>query len=479
MKIKGWRKVLKFSFVQMVKTKSFIISTIFTALIINLVIAATIILPSVFADDFVEITDSTSTDDNADDNADVDSKPKSIINKVYLYDESEFNPKFDYKPLAEELNIEITTSDKNKEDLIKEIEVSDKAEMLVVIAKDEFKDYYITAYRPFSEDIIKDKHSDEFVNKFGEEFRNFKLQSIGVSQEDFETAKSTVYTKSAIAGNERSPLAQGLSIILPMIISIVLFISIFAYGQLVAQSIATEKTSKVMELLLTSVRPLAVVVGKVLAMGLVALLQVTLITSSTLLTATISGSVVSGLNTNNNAVSDIVSQIPDEVGEVDFTADFSSAFAESFSNINILTILMVLVVFVLGFFFYALIAAIIGASVSRLEDLAQANQPLAIIGVLGFYLAYFSTGIFTGGEQVKASTLQIISWYLPISSPFALPSGILMGQVGTAQAILAIGVLAAFVVLFALIVARVYETLILHNGERMKFLKIIKMATKK
>lgn len=474
MKIKGWRKVLKFSFVQMVKTKSFIISTIFTIVIINLIIALSMILPTVFSDDYVEITDETNTGDNTD----VDSKPKSIIDKVYLYDESDFNPKFDYKPLAEELKIEITTPDRNKEDLVKEVEVSDKAEMLVVIAKDEIGDYYITAYRPYSEDIIKDNHSDDFIYKFGEEFRNFKLQSVGVSQEDFTTAKSMVYTKSALAGNERSPAAQALSIILPMVISLALFVSIFAYGQLVAQSIATEKTSKVMELLLTSVRPLAVVVGKVLAMGLVALLQVTLITSSTLATVSISGSVVNDL-TNADNISGIVSQVTDEVSDVNLSADLSSAFEESFSNINIVTILMVLVIFVLGFFFYSLIAAIIGASVSRLEDLAQANQPLVIIGMLGFYLAYFSSGIFGDGEQVKATTLQIISWYLPISSPFALPSGIFMGQIGTAQSLLAIGVLALFVVLFALVVARVYETLILHNGERMKFFKILKIATKK
>lgn len=475
MKIKGWRKVLKFSFVQMVKTKSFIISTIFTIVLMNLIIAATIILPVAFDDnEYTEVTDGISTGEQGDS----ETKPKSIIEKVYLYDESGFSPKFDYTALAKELNLEITTSNKSKQDLVKEIEVSDKSEMLVAITKDKNNDYYITAYRPYSEEIIKESHSEDFVAKLGEDFRNFKMKSVGVSDENLTIAKSTVQTKSALAGNERSPIASAISIILPMIISLALFISIFAYGQLVAQSIATEKTSKVMELLLTSVRPLAVVVGKVLAMGLVALLQVTLIASSTIATVSISASVASNLGAANNT-SSIVSQMPDEVQNIDITDEFFTALEQSFSNINIVTILMVLVIFVLGFFFYALIAAIIGASVSRLEDLAQANQPLVLIGMVGFYLAYFSTGIFSDGEQVKATTLQIISWYLPISSPFALPSGIFMGQIGMGQAAAAIGILALFVVLFAMVVAKVYESLILHNGERMKFFKILKIAAKK
>ena len=68
-------------------------------------------------------------------------------------------------------------------------------------------------------------------------------------------------------------LESAINYIVPIVFSLVLFIFIFAYGQTVAQSIATEKTSRVMELLLTSVRPLAVVIGKVLAMCLVSIAQ--------------------------------------------------------------------------------------------------------------------------------------------------------------------------------------------------------------
>ena len=75
--------------------------------------------------------------------------------------------------------------------------------------------------------------------------------------------------------------------------------------------------------------------------------------------------------------------------------------------------------------------------------------------------------------------MQIFSYYFPVSSPFALPSALLLGTLSLPQVIIAVLILAAFVVLVAVIVARVYEMIILHNGSRLKFGDILKMAGKK
>ena len=152
------------------------------------------------------------------------------------------------------------------------------------------------------------------------------------------------------------------------------------------------------------------------------------------------------------------------------TAEIGKAFAD-FSPISII---MIFVIFIIGFIFFALIAGLIGASVSRMEDLNAAMQPLAIIGVLGFYLAYFPSAM--GGEAGFMSTL---SYYLPISSPFALPSALLTGAMDIPQALLAVAVLCVFTVLMALLVARVYEQIILHNGNRLKLGDIIGIAKNK
>ena len=466
MKIRGWGKVLKFSFIQLVKTKSFIFSTILTILIINGILAASMILPTVFSDDD---TSSTSVGDISNSTEGQDEQ-SSVIKKVYWYDETDISPAYDYKKFAQENNIEFVISDKGKDELIKDIEVSEKAELLITLSRDESGSFYIKAYRPYSESIITEDDSDFLLYNLSTDFKEFKYSTLGLTEEQIEFADSSININSYIAGKQKSEGALVMSTLLPMIISVALFMLIFTYGQMVAQSIATEKASKVMELLLTSIRPLAVVVGKVLAMGLVALFQVITIGITVALTFFISGSVVKDIAPTPN-ISEITANVPDDI-----QTEITSAISETFTNLNPLSIIMVIVVFILGFFFFALISAIIGASISRLEDLAQANQPLVLIGILGFYLAYFSSGIFSDAENIKATTLQWVSWYLPISSPFALPSGILMGYLSIPQALLAIAFLAICVLLFVLVVTKVYETLILHTGDRIKLIKIIKMA---
>ena len=75
--------------------------------------------------------------------------------------------------------------------------------------------------------------------------------------------------------------------------------------------------------------------------------------------------------------------------------------------------------------------------------------------------------------------LQTFSYYFPVSSPFSLPAALMVGRLSLPEAFVAVLILAAFVVLVAVIVARVYEMIILHNGSRLKFMDIIKMAGRK
>ena len=129
-----------------------------------------------------------------------------------------------------------------------------------------------------------------------------------------------------------------------------------------------------------------------------------------------------------------------------------------------------IVVFILGFLFYAGIAGLAGASVSKMEDLSSAIQPLSLIGVLGFYLAYFPQ------VTVEENTMALLARYLPISSPFVLPSDYLLGRIDLVGTLIAIAVLAVADILIMMFVAKVYESLILHTGNRLKLGDILKMS---
>ena len=133
-----------------------------------------------------------------------------------------------------------------------------------------------------------------------------------------------------------------------------------------------------------------------------------------------------------------------------------------------------------GFLFFALVAGLIGASISKMEDLASAMQPMAILGVLGFYLAYFPSIAemeTTAGDGPNIFTL--LSYYLPISSPFALPSALITGKLELYEVLISIVVLAAFVVIMAMIVAKVYQHIVLHSGNRLKLSEMLKLAKTK
>jgi ABC-2 type transport system permease protein len=71
-----------------------------------------------------------------------------------------------------------------------------------------------------------------------------------------------------------------------------------------------------------------------------------------------------------------------------------------------------------------------------------------------------------------------LSYYLPISSPFALPSAILTGEIAGRDLAIGVAVLILCLGLFALFVAKVYEHIILHNGDRVKVGDMIKMIKK-
>ena len=304
-------------------------------------------------------------------------------------------------------------------------------------------------------------------------YRN--MLDLGVKPEDLAATQRYYSTSKIQAGSDEwSVLESAINYIVPIVFSLILFIFIFAYGQTVAQSIATEKTSRVMELLLTSVRPLAVVIGKVLAMCLVSIAQFLVIAGL--------GAVTFAATAPFGIGGDIMRIMENPAAQTGQDAEIAQALSGSFGTISPLTFVLILVIFVLGFLFYALIAALVGASVSRMEDLAQAMQPYSLIGVLGFYLAYFpvifNAESFESGAA-SSNSMQLFSYYFPVSSPFSLPSALLLGTLSMGQVLAAVLILAVFVVLVAVIVARVYEMIILHNGSRLKFKDIISMAFRK
>lgn len=220
-------------------------------------------------------------------------------------------------------------------------------------------------------------------------------------------------------------------------ISFVLFYAVYFCAFQVSSSITTEKTSKIMETLVTSTSPRNIVLGKTIGIGVVGLLQMVLFVTVAIASAL--------LFIGPSALSAVV----------------------DLSHFNLFLGLITILYFVLGYFMYALLYALTGSTVSKPEDIQSANTPIAIITLIGFYLAYFTL-------TDPASSLNVFAALFPISSPFCMPVRVAMGLASGFEIVLSILILLATIAIVARIAIKIYSNAILNYGAKLSWGEIIK-----
>lgn len=488
MKTKGWKNVFAFTFVQHIKTKSFIAGTIVMCAIMAVICVLTNVLPGVINKD---LGDATEIIDSSGGGGEDKTDPFLESGVIYLFDDAGILADDDKAALADVFKGRYSEPESDISETTNELKVSEKLEIAVHITAQTDKDGNVTGYEIRSYYTSAAKDSADLVGNIMTELTNRRIMlNAGVAPERYLDTKVSIFVTKTQAGGKNLSSVQGLvNYALPMVVSILLFMMIYSYGSIVANSIATEKTSRVMELLLTSVRPLAVVIGKVLAMAVVSILQFALIilvgwasfaASAPFGWISKAMSLMKDPEVKNALAQAAQASVPSGVSTSEFEiAQALNDLTKVFTPFNIA---MIVIIFLLGFLFYSLIAALVGASVSRMEDLQAAMGPYAIIGILGMYLSYFPVifnvdSLASGDSSINP--VQMFSYYFPISSPFALPSAVMLGSFSTGQTVAAVAILAAFVVLIAIIVSKVYEAIVLHNGNRIKFGDMLKMAVRK
>ena len=453
MRFKGWKKVYAFTFMQQIKSKSFIISTIIIMTLLGLIGASANIIPVFFLDDVLKGV--VSEDENE----------ASSVAELSIYNNTDMT--FDFSGITPEPKL-VSEEEANK--LALTLVNTANNGMLITINNDEGY-FSLNGVYSGENSTINKSDCEMLCGAIANSVRVQYLKSLGVKDEDLATAMAGVTYSANMAGEEEtSPIVDIINSIVPMLSSLVLFMFIFSYSTMVSQSVATEKTSRVIEYLLTSVKPLAIIMGKILAMCTVSLLQFIVIMLGG--TAGVLISLPFGILSKVGQLTAMAatSQQAAEAGAI--VSELSSAL----SSFNLASIFFMIIVFILGFLFFATVAGLAGASISKMEDLSAASQPLSLLGVVGFYLAYFPTiGAVTG----ETNTMMIISRYLPISSPFALPSAVLLNQMSTVEAIISVLVLLASVIIMLIVVAKVYEAIILHNGNRLKISDMFAMSKSK
>ncbi|MFP7295702.1 ABC transporter permease [Neobacillus niacini] len=264
---------------------------------------------------------------------------------------------------------------------------------------------------------------------------------INLSQEQLQQLYEPVsFEKIALEENAKTEEELNQARGLVYVLLFVIYFAVIMYASMIAMEVATEKSSRVMEILISSVSPIKQMFAKILGIGLLSLTQLAVLLS------------VGYFSIKRNMSS--------------LEGGFFDAFG--FGNISLSTILYAVIFFILGYFLYATLAAFLGSLVSRIEDVQQMITPMTLLVVAGFMIAMFGLG-------KPDSPFIVITSFIPFFTPMIMFLRVGMLNIPIWEAALGISILLGTIAFLAVFGARVYRGGVLMYGKSNSF-KDIKKA---
>jgi len=227
-----------------------------------------------------------------------------------------------------------------------------------------------------------------------------------------------------------SSTGSGQSAFSGLAVAILLFVSITGYGSLVAQGVVEEKATRIIEILLATIRPAELLAGKILGIGFVGLLQLGIVAIAALVAA-------------------------------------SLVHAISIPALGVVEVTLYLAWFLLGFGLYAAAFAAVGALVSRPEEVQSATAPVTVVLVVSYVLMFFALPDPSG-------TLSTVLSMLPPSAPIFMPMRIAAGAAVPWQVALAMVLTAGALVGMVWLAGRVYANSVMRIGSRVRFMDALR-----
>ena len=273
-----------------------------------------------------------------------------------------------------------------------------------------------------------------------EDFRLQEMAAAGIAPEKAaEILGRTVNVETVKLGKD-----QSFTFFYTYIMIFALYMVIMLYGQMIATNVANEKSSRTMELLVTSVNTNAMIFGKVLATCLVGLIQLALIFGSSMFFYSMNR----GSWADNMIVSSIFNPPP-------------------------ALLLHLLLFFFLGFLVYAFLYGAVGSTVSRLEDVNTAVMPVTMLFMISFFLVL----IPLAGGNVESTLIKVCS-FVPFTAPMAMFTRIGMSSVPPIEVAVSVMILALSALLIGFLSARIYRAGVLLYGVKPTPAQIIAMLKK-
>lgn len=264
---------------------------------------------------------------------------------------------------------------------------------------------------------------------------NARLERAGVSPEVVNRATLQVDLRtSKITGSKTSGESSAQSFSLAFIMSILLFMTIVAYGVNVMSSVLEEKTTRVVEVLVSSIRPFQLMLGKILGVGSVSIVQFIIWGVSARILLTQRAALTGGVSVENGS-------------------------GLEWPQVSAATIAIFLAYFFGGFLFYSAMLAAVGAMSSNEQEARQAQQPVIFL----LMMAYLSIWAISSDPQ---STYSVAISLIPFTSPIAMPVRWAASMVTTAELVTSFVLLMLGIAAVTWVAARIYRVGILMTGKR-------------
>ena len=415
----GWKEVYAFTFEQAVSLKSFKITTIGVALVLFLLVGSINVILAV---------------------KDKEKEPaKLTMESVVFYDETGIlgnnTPVLTNDEGEEIKGIEYELADAKENEKADVLEKCAKKKNCVMVRIYEEEEYVIEMLVPKDCDVSK-KSGKELLKSVENYFKINKIMSTGEDVDTLMKIMMPVNISRSIAGEEEDTLGEEIiKMLLPMVFSFFMYMMLLIYGQSISKSVISEKVSMLMEPMLPSVKPYAIITGKVFGMCTVAIAQF-VIWVAAVIGGFFAGDVVAkAVNPgHDNIVLEAINFVREDAG---------SAF--SVSSIVIFVILACI-----GFVMYCVFAALVSSGVKRAEEL---NGPLAIyniIVIIGFFMSYMLP------LSVNTGKIEFIN-YIPLTAVFKLPVDVLLNNVNNITTTIGSAIIVVFTMVLIIVTGKIYK----------------------
>lgn len=439
----GWTDVFSFTFVQTAKGKfkktTIIMMAVFfaIAMLINIIMA------------FVQ----------------KDSESESLpIEKVFVINDSNLTD-FDYSIVEENTEkypyISFVECEKEIEDLVVPDAMGTSAVTMgtdpnadgamgtddVIIQILEGKEgYEVKLITPPDTEISRSR-GEEFLEDFSCVIDNAKIKASGIEKEKLDIVMSYVSVNKILAGDvEKSVGQEIMESIFPMLMSIVMYLVIMIYGINMGNAVSVEKTSKLMEMILTFARPYALIFGKITALVSSAVIQMLSIVVGFALGFLLGDFVADGFvyKGYENYIIEVIRLIQ---------------ATNSMGAFSIGSIVLFGLALVASILFYCMLAATTGSFANKTEDVANYMSYFQLLAMAGYLVSLF---LPLKGIGWVNTLLRII----PFTGAFVVPSDILLGKITQLSGALYLLLLLAFSVVVSLIAGKVYMNQIFFRGKK-------------